>query len=213
MEVDRLPIHLGKTLQGRPVMGRGEWPRSGVRRTVERADLKLDIRALARNDNLKPGCRVEVCWPFAALEASVAVRLDDHVVTIHYRSDGQPRNELVAIAWTFPHYGGRRPWWLCPDCERRCAFMFLVADHLNCRRCAGLTYRSSQLSRSCRTLRRCNKKALQIGWYPGEPFPSKPPRMQVRTWARRVEEYATTARAASTALAPFLSGSGMGKRP
>jgi len=40
--------------------------------------------------------------------------------------------------------GGRRAWWVCPSCGRRCAALYLPDDHerLGCRRCCRLVYAS-----------------------------------------------------------------------
>ncbi len=42
--------------------------------------------------------------------------------------------------------GGKRFWFVCPDCKRRTAFLYLPpnASHFGCRVCYHLTYRSSQ---------------------------------------------------------------------
>lgn len=55
---------------------------------------------------------------------------------------------LVRSVATVLPSGGRRHWWACPGCERRCDSLYLPAgrERLGCRRCCGLTYRSQQVT-------------------------------------------------------------------
>lgn len=97
--------------------------------------------------------------------------------------------EEVRLDWTVPHYGGRRPWFLCPACSRRAAKLYGGARFL-CRRCARLAYPSQNENVLDRRLRRANKIRLRLGGEPGmlTDFPWKPKGMHWRTYARLRQE-------------------------
>lgn len=48
----------------------------------------------------------------------------------------------VRTAETAAGYGGRRPWFICPACERRIGTLIVFADDARCRQCARLPYES-----------------------------------------------------------------------
>lgn len=78
------------------------------------------------------------------IEAATSVRL---VYTVAKgKPDERKYNYRVNVTATTPHYGGRRHWWECPGCGRRCAILYGLWVYL-CRQCQGLTYRSCQESR------------------------------------------------------------------
>jgi len=43
------------------------------------------------------------------------------------------------------HYGGVRPWFLCPSCGKQRLVLVLREGVAKCRRCHGMTYRSTRL--------------------------------------------------------------------
>jgi hypothetical protein len=51
----------------------------------------------------------------------------------------------IDVAWTPCHYGGQRPWLVCPACERRCVALS-VSYIPACRKCYNLVYSSSKNS-------------------------------------------------------------------
>ncbi len=48
-------------------------------------------------------------------------------------------NEHVPFTYTFPQYGGRRMWFECPVCGRRCGKLYF-STRTACRRCLRLVY-------------------------------------------------------------------------
>lgn len=54
--------------------------------------------------------------------------------------------EPIALVSTPQPRGGRRWWFRCPECSRRCRALFVAERRWRCRRCAGLTYQSSRAS-------------------------------------------------------------------
>jgi hypothetical protein len=187
-------------------MTRGSWFRDDVRQTVETA-LALDIRMLAREGALRSdGATNLSVYMFWSWLTGVSVYRDgDERATIFYTRNGVRTSEQVVMCWTVPNYGGRRPWWRCPGCARRCAVLFHDEGRFRCRTCLGLTYTMSQLSDHLRPLRQSVKRQLRFGWEIGQPFPAKPPRMHQATWRRVVESYNVKAREAQDAFAPTLA--------
>lgn len=52
----------------------------------------------------------------------------------------------IRLTNTACHYGGRRWWFICPSCKRRCASLYMPRDSqiYRCRLCCNLTYTSAQ---------------------------------------------------------------------
>lgn len=129
------------------------------RRATTESSLALDVRQLSRDRSRfaeeshfvhtwhRPGTRVP--------SASVSVRVTNSrgpapAVVLTYRTDGSEAarvvTAVVALDRTAPFFGGVRWWFVCPACGRRAAILYarLGREEFLCRRCHGLTYRSSQ---------------------------------------------------------------------
>ena len=59
---------------------------------------------------------------------------------------GQTAECPVAVAWTPCHYGGARPWFVCPACGRRAGLLYASGWRLACRKCTGFRYESQYSS-------------------------------------------------------------------
>jgi hypothetical protein len=101
---------------------------------------------------------------------------------------------VVGIAWTSCNYGSRRPWFLCPQCQRRCAILYRVRS-IACRLCHDLRYLSQRETTYWRGRRRAYTLLDRIGQLlhplsPPEPWrpPRKPHGMSWRTFARLLEQ-------------------------
>jgi hypothetical protein len=72
---------------------------------------------------------------------------DGHIgMVLSYSLNGDPRRQAITIDWTATPFG-RRPWWQCPLCRRRCARLYNPQGHSwYCRRCWNVTYTSSNES-------------------------------------------------------------------
>ena len=94
--------------------------------------LQLDVRAMNRQGALKPGRFFQWAWSRnGQVVASLPVLADhDRLVLETTGSSGAAPSEkgeyAVAIQWTPCHYGGSRPWFICPakDCGRRVAILY-----------------------------------------------------------------------------------------
>jgi hypothetical protein len=91
----------------------------------------------------------------------ISVYVGEDEVQLHYTvrpygGEAKDVAEDVGVEWTPCPYGGRRPWWLCPGCGRRCGVLHGVGGRFRCRPCHGLAYRS-QVEKSM-------DRALRAGW-------------------------------------------------
>ncbi len=121
------------------------------------------------------------------------------VITVaHAGPDGRPRTAeaTVTLSWSDCHYGGRRAWLLCPawdgpaPCERRVADLYLTAQGLMCRHCAGLGYRSDHAQPWLSPLSRARKILRSLGGSGdlAEEFPPRPRGMHDVTYRRLYRE-------------------------
>lgn len=89
----------------------------------------------------------------------------------------------VTIVATPCHFGGRRLWFLCPNCKRRCRDLYPYY----CRRCLGLRYRMETEKPQDRYITQAERIRKRLGQRSGgiiPPFPQKPPYMHWKTYLR-----------------------------
>ncbi len=138
--------------------GYGSGP-GNARDTVDDAR-RLDVLALARRGCLQPGAVGSSSWTrggerTASISFVHEVSADRGYEALRLSYTMRPAGaepEHVAypvrIERTPCRYGGTRPWFLCPGagCGRRCRDLYQAGRYFVCRRCADLTYSSSQHS-------------------------------------------------------------------
>ena len=108
-----------------------------------------------------------------------------HVVITHINQSANAikstAEEIIAIDFTGCHYGGERPWFVCPalPCGKRAAILYHGAEGFRCRRCADLAYPSQCENRALRAMRKARKLRLKLGARSSlvAPLPTKPARM------------------------------------
>ena len=73
---------------------------------------------------------------------------------LNYFWGEDPVSEIIGIETTKQHFGGRRWWFSCPECNRRCSKIYLPPGKrlFSCRQCYRLTYRSCNESGRFRAL-------------------------------------------------------------
>src|SRR5215813_1305979 len=70
-------------------------------------------------------------------------------------------NEFVPFAYTPTRFGGRRQWFMCLKCGRRCRTIF-GGRHFRCRQCHGLTYMSPNETSVQRAVHRAGRIANRL---------------------------------------------------
>lgn len=108
---------------------------------------RLDIRYLQRNNLLRPGRSFPLSWTRGGVEAGeiwVDVAWGYLVLSYWVTIGGESENvdEEIALDFTECTYGGERPWFLCPGCDRRVGILALAEKYFRCRHCYDLKYTS-----------------------------------------------------------------------
>lgn len=98
----------------------------------------------------------------------------------------QPVRQAITLAYTPCHYGGSKPWFLCPQCGRRVAVLVLGGQFFLCRHCYHLPYASqceTPLDRGYRKVRKIHEK-VGANLNLTAPIRNKPKGMHWRTFER-----------------------------
>src|ERR1700686_1955317 len=111
--------------------GSGQWQNYDAKSTVE-GTMTLNIFKLSHEGYIVPGAIHS--GTFTAGTSTMGFSLRDDLLTLQYSFSsgphaGQDMRYGIQIVTTQPHYGGRRPWFLCPTCDRRAAKLYLAYGH------------------------------------------------------------------------------------
>lgn len=97
----------------------------------------------------------------------------------------------ISFTTTYPNYGGKRWWWICPitKCGRRVGVLYLTNKYFACRHCLNLSYESQNESPPFRFLTKAQNIHQKLGgngcvdeWTP------KPKGMHQKTYDRLVRK-------------------------
>ena len=108
----------------------------------------LDIRRFAREGWLRPQTRFEWTWrnKDGHIKSAIRVVVLENIVVLSYVlrpwQEARRVSDRIPLTWSVVHPGGKRPWFTCPGCQRRCAKLYLVGEVFRCRGCHGLVYPS-----------------------------------------------------------------------
>jgi len=150
----------------------------------------IDIRRWRRKGFLRPGEGFGWYWRYEdGRESSIGVEVSEEAVRLSYSvGEAARRRKLdyeVRLDWTLCHFGGTRPWFICPGrgCGRRVARLYFLGLYFLCRHCHGLGYGEG---RPYRLLRRVRRIRTRLGGSAGlsYPFPLRPKGMWRRTYRR-----------------------------
>ncbi|TAK30436.1 MAG: hypothetical protein EPO21_19230 [Chloroflexota bacterium] len=175
----------------------GNWYRWHKKDTADGC-CKLDVRYLHRRKLMIPGHYTTLRWSRGEQEAgSIGLMAYTDRVELRYRhrhgnSEWQDVTEAVKLTWTECHYGGRRPWFICPgvvngvSCGRRVAILYDGGRYFLCRHCYDLTYESRREDRMNRALSKAQNIRRRLGGSASmlAPFPEKPKGMHWKTYVR-----------------------------
>jgi hypothetical protein len=170
--------------------GSGRWYRwKGTRTTLDEVK-RLDVRWLHRHGYLDRWPRVVTWTRREQPNGAVSVALVDGRLVIEYcyRRRGtdtwEDIRQVITVDWTPCRYGGQRPWFRCPSCQRRVAVLCGYDTLFLCRHCYRLPYTSQYETRLDRLYRKMRKLQDRIG---GQ-YTRKPKGIHWRTWERLRDE-------------------------
>jgi len=167
--------------------------RFSSRRTTNHCH-ELDIRHWHRKKLLKPNQSFTWNWlRNGEILSAISVSTHQDMVRLTYRHKaGESKNYPIYIDWTSCHFGGKRPWFLCPaaGCGRRVAILYCGAIFA-CRHCYNLAYACQSETIHDRELRRVEKIRDRLGWKPGilSRTGSRPKGMHLSTYMKLVNEH------------------------
>jgi hypothetical protein len=179
-------------------VGSGRGRHWGARDVVD-AYLAIDVRQLQRDGLLVAQRTFDLRWSRGdeLTTASIRVRTATNRVILEYLqrspcNDWESMSYPVQLSWTPCHFGGRRPWFLCParDCGRRVSILY-GGSLFACRACHELTYPSQRESAEYRTIRRAEVIRERLGWTAGilNGVGDKPKGMHWRTFEALQSEH------------------------
>jgi hypothetical protein len=150
--------------------------RPGWKRKAETSKA-LDIRHIARKGPLRPGA-FSWSWTYThsgESAGSISVRVADDpervILSYTWTPYGHDPQAIQCSLWIYRtpcNYGGSRPWFICPQCQRRCAVVYLGArgGRYACRHCSRVAYYSQSedlIGRVWRKQRKLESKLID-GW-------------------------------------------------
>lgn len=171
---------------------------------------RLDVRALERAGFLRPGHLGTWGWYRGdEIRASIQTEASDMNIRLRYTTgrsgEAQHHNYAVRLVRTACHYGGGRPWFLCPCCGQRAAILYGGAVFA-CRRCYGLAYPVQRETEGDRAIRRAEAIRSRLGWEAGiaNQRGGKPKGMHWNTFLKLVSEYDQATRVGLDGIARSL---------
>ena len=159
---------------------------------------RIDLTWLRRNGGLVVGRAGPIAWSLRGeTSGSINYQILEHGLRLMYRtrhngSEWRDIDQYIPFTRSDAAFGGRRLWFECPDCHRRCQVVYGGAV-FSCRKCYGLTYSSQYEASYQRAIDQADKLRTRVGGGRGafdeEPFPPKPKGMHWRTYERLEDRY------------------------
>lgn len=154
----------------------------------------IDIAWLRKQNALETGYIGCIHWSHRGKRyATINYRIQPSGLRLIYRTrplGGTWHNvdELIPFVETQTRFGGRRKWFSCPSCHRRCRVIYGGA-HFRCRTCHGLKYESQYESPICRISSKRHKLRDRLGQSGSlsDLLANKPKGMHWRTYLRIME--------------------------
>lgn len=156
------PNDFGRILMGGP----GSGYRWDKRDFIEEYP-RIYVRELARRGLINSGATAVMSWSQAGeVTASIKVSSESEHVRLSYMvsdrgMDAEPIEQLISLTYTPCHFGGSRPWFVCPECSRRVGVLVGGGRLFWCRHCHQLPYTSqseTRVDRACRRVRKIQKR-------------------------------------------------------
>jgi hypothetical protein len=162
-------------------------------------ELQLEVRSWAREGRLRARSVFSCAWTLGGNPAEeIIVRAEKDAVVLFFATRTSPQanwelvEQRVSVVWTTCHFGGRRPWFICPVysngryCGCRVAKLYLASPWFACRKCSKLAYASQREPPRLGPIRKTQRIRMKLGGSGNlaDPFPEKPKRMHWRTYQR-----------------------------
>lgn len=189
--------------------GRGSGQPAGLGLTADLSHRShsIDLDWLRRKNLLAVGRWSTLTWSVRREETgSIQLSLVHCGVKLRYRTrprggDWQDIEEVVPLIETPTNFGGRREWFRCLSCGRRCRIIY-GGIRFRCRKCRALRYESQYEPPFARAASRAIKIREKLECRSGidDPFPAKPKGMHWRTYHRLEREDERLQRAWTTGL-------------
>jgi hypothetical protein len=167
--------------------------------------LRLDVRDLQRRRLLRAGSSFGWTWKQdGECIGTIGIQVpDDSSIILTYRRNDEPRYEAIGLWRTTCNFGGTRPWFICPECKRRVAIVYL-GNATGCRRCLRLRYPSQSFDLLDRSWGRTGRIARKLGCQIVD-FPRRPKGMRRRTYERLAGAWWREEEFRDEALAAFMA--------
>lgn len=129
-------------------IGSGWFGRRSRQATIDES-LALDLRRWRQQSLLTPFTCFTLSWASQGRSfGPVAVWVGPDRVTVG--------DTVIGLQWTPGSLGGRRVWFSCPRCQRRCCVLYGATD-IACRACLRLVYPVEREAPARRLMRRLRK--------------------------------------------------------
>ncbi len=129
--------------------------------TVEKV-FSLNIIDLYKEGALSPETYC-LCGQWRRRIYNITTKANNDNLDILFTLKGRQTQQRVHIDWTKCFYGGKRPWFFCPSCNRRVAILYISNRCFACRKCSELTYTSCNETANDRALRKAKKIRKRMG--------------------------------------------------
>jgi hypothetical protein len=146
--------------------GSGNWYRVNKKTLAEHC-LSIDVRQLNRKGCLEPWLMYAWKWQNGFC---IVIETTPGAIELAYiiSRNGQQREWVyieVPLYWTSCNYGGKRPWFICPEngCGRRVAKLYLEGRYFLCRHCHDLAYFSQRQGKESRLIDKAQKIYQRLG--------------------------------------------------
>jgi hypothetical protein len=160
---------------------------------------RFDVLSLHRGGWLRPGVTFISHWYVGGVEQStIKGWAESDRITLSYRhqyngEDWETLNYPIYLDRTPCHYGGSRPWFVCPGrgCGRRVAVLY-AGRLFVCRHCRQLAYESQREAPHLRALGRVFSMQERMGWKGMCADDGPPPRrkgMHHKTYERLARQF------------------------
>jgi hypothetical protein len=143
--------------------GSGGWNATGRPTTASLRCLNMNV--LNRDGVLRPGWTGYTNWMNGKdITASAFITTGAEFLSLTHISavPNKQYRERLPVSWEACRFGGRRPFFHCPSCGKRCLNLY-CNKQFKCRVCHGLSYPSQRHRGPERARQRANRVRMSMG--------------------------------------------------